>query len=77
MMIHLLEEVNPLVFLHYPVIFRSGDYKALHSSMMRLTLFFIHMERQYYNKSTLSWISDEEYLVFYHLQKNPEILVGM
>lgn len=62
MMIHLLEEVNPLVFFHYPVIFRSGNYNALHSSMMRLTLFFIYMERHHYNKSSLSWISDEEYL---------------
>ena len=68
MMIHLLEEVNPLVFLHYPVIFRSGNYTALRSSMIRLALFFIYMERHHYNKSALSWISDDEHLK----QKLPE-----
>lgn len=28
MMVHLLEEVNPLVFLHYPAIFRSGNLQV-------------------------------------------------
>lgn len=62
MMIHLLEEVNPLVFLHYPVIFHSGNYHALRSSMLRLAVFFIYMERHHYNKSALSWNSDDEHL---------------
>ena len=61
MMVYLLEEVNPLVFLHYPVIFRSGNFKPLHSSMMRLALLFISMDCHHYNKSTLSWISDDDF----------------
>ena len=62
MMIHLLKEVNPLVSLHYPVIFRFGNSCALWLSIIRLVLFFIYMERHHYNKTALSWISDDEHL---------------
>ena len=68
MIIYLLEQVNPLVFLHYPVIFSSGNYKALHPSMLRLPLFFTRSslflctDCHHYNKSALSWISDDDLL---------------
>ncbi len=61
MMVHLLRKVNPLVFLHYPAIFQSGNYKSLHFSTMRLALLFIIMDRNNYNKSSLSWISENDF----------------
>lgn len=60
-LIHLLEEVNPLVFLYCPGSFWSANLMFLHSSIKRLALLFICMEGKHYNKLTLSWISDDDF----------------
>lgn len=56
--LHILEEVIPLVFFHYTVIFRSGALDSYFSVMFRFLLLFIIWERRHYDKSTLSMLSD-------------------
>lgn len=62
---HLLEELIPLCFLHYPAIVRGGQFEQLASSMNRLAIMFVAMDRHHYNKASLSWISDVQ-----HQQEN-------
>jgi len=64
-LLHLFEELIPLCFLHYPVIVRSGQFEQLASSMKRLAIMFVAMDRHHYNKASLSWISDVQ-----HQQEN-------
>lgn len=58
---NLFEELIPLCYLHYPVIVRGGQFDQLVSSMKRLAIMFVAMERHHYNKASLSWISDVEH----------------
>jgi len=58
LMIHLLEEVVPLVFHFYSVIFRSGNYNSYKNALVRVCLMFIIHCRRHYNKATLSQLSD-------------------
>lgn len=64
-LLHLFEELIPLCFLHYPVIVRGGQFEQLASSMKRLAIMFVAMDRHHYNKASLSWISDVQ-----HQQEN-------
>ena len=57
-MVHILDEVVPLVFHFYPVIFRSGDYAMYKSSLIRLAMLFLVHHRRHYDKATLAQISD-------------------
>ena len=57
-LLHLLDEVIPLSFYHYPVMFRSGNLSSYISVMFRLALLFIIWKRHHYDRSTLSMLSD-------------------
>ena len=67
-LINTLEEVLPLVILHYNVIFKSGNMEMYRATMRRLSLIFIIWKRHHYDKSTLSWLSDD----LFHQQFFPE-----
>lgn len=56
--LHILDEVIPLVFFHYSVIFRSGSLDTYYSVMVRFSILFIIWERRHYNKATLSMLND-------------------
>ena len=56
--LHLLDEVVPLSFFHYPVIFRSGNPHSYVPVMLRFALLFIIWRRHHYDRSTLSMLSD-------------------
>jgi len=55
---HLLDEVIPLSFFHYAVMFLSGNLASLISVMFRFALLFIIWKRHHYDRSTLSMLSD-------------------
>lgn len=57
-LLHILDEVIPLVFFHYTLIFRSGTLDTYISVMFRFLILFIIWERRHYDKSTLSMLSD-------------------
>ena len=57
-LLYLFEEVLPLLFFHYPVIFRSSDLGNYLSIMRRFAVLFICWKRRHYDKSTLSLLSD-------------------
>lgn len=56
--LHLLDEVIPLSFYHYPVMFRSGNLNTYISVIFRFALLFIIWKRHHYDRSTLSMLSD-------------------
>ena len=56
--LHLVDEVIPLAYLHYPAIFRSGNINDYIATMSRFAILFIIWERRHYNKCTLSSLSD-------------------
>ena len=58
---HLFDELIPLNFMHYPVVVRAGDFNMLMDFIKRLWIMFIAMDRQHYNKASISWISDTLY----------------
>ena len=57
-LLHLLDEVIPLSFYHYPVMFRSGNLNSYIGIMFRFALLFIIWRRHHYDRSTLSMLSD-------------------
>lgn len=61
-LLHILEEVIPIGFFHYSLIFRSGDLEGYTETMLRLMVLFIIWKRKHYNRSTLSMLSD----LWYH-----------
>ena len=56
--LHLLDEVIPLSFFHYPVVFRSGNLSSYVPVMLKFALLFIIWRRHHYDRSTLSMLSD-------------------
>ena len=60
MMLHLLDEVLPLLFYHYNVVFRGGDFNNYITIMQRFLILFICWERRHYDKSTLSMLCDTQ-----------------
>lgn len=58
MLIFLLDELVPLVFYFYSVIFRGGDQAKWLHAMVRLSLMFIVQRRRHYDKATLCQLSD-------------------
>ena len=58
---NILEEVLPIVVLHYPVIFKSGSLGVYRSAMRRLGLLFMIWKRHHYDRATLSWLSGDQY----------------
>lgn len=62
LLLHFLEEVNPIVHYFYSVIFRGGNRSLVAPSIQRMALLFISWKRKHYNKSILSCISDDHHL---------------
>ena len=58
--VYLLEHVIPLVFFQYNT-FRGGDMAEYEGLMIQMAILFICWNRKKYNKSTLSYLSDNEY----------------
>lgn len=61
--LHLLDEVVPLSFFHYPVIFQSGNLSSYVPVMLRFALLFIIWRRHHYDRSTLSMLSDINFII--------------
>lgn len=59
--LYLLEELVPLAFYQYEIVFKSGNIEKYREVMYRLAIIFISMKRHHYNKSTLSWLSDDDW----------------
>ena len=57
-LLYLFEEVLPLLFFHYPVIFRSSKLENYLPIMRRFAVLFTCWRRRHYDKSTLSLLSD-------------------
>lgn len=57
-MLHLLDEVLPLLFYHYNIVFQSGDFSNYITIMQRFLILFICWQRRHYDKSTLSMLCD-------------------
>lgn len=60
-LLNLLEEVLPMAFYHYELVFRSGDLDNYIEMMLRLAILFIIWERHHYDRATLSMLSDLEH----------------
>lgn len=78
--LHLLDEVIPISFYHYPVTFRSGDLDCYIATMLRLLVLFIIWKRKHYDRSTLSMLSDLCYHkmffpAYYNLKKLWMVLI--
>ena len=58
---HVLEEIVPLVFFFYPVVFWGGNYDEYQSALCRAAVMFIIHCRRHYDKATLCQISDMAY----------------
>lgn len=58
MLLHLLDEVVPLVFYFYTVVFRGGNYDFYKSALHRMAVLFIIHCRRHYDKATLCQLSD-------------------
>ena len=58
MLLFLLNELVPLVFYFYSVIFRGGDQVKWVEAMIHLALMFIIQRRCHYDKATLCQLSD-------------------
>lgn len=61
MMLHLLDEILPLLFYHYNVVFRGGDFNNYVTIMHRFLILFICWQRRHYDKSTLSMLCDTQH----------------
>ena len=60
-MLYLLDEILPLLFYHYTVVFRSGNFKSYLTIMHRFLILFICWQRRHYDKSTLSMLCDTQH----------------
>lgn len=58
LLVFLLDELVPLVFYFYSVIFRGGNYQMWLEAMVRLALMFVIQRRRHYDKATLCQLSD-------------------
>lgn len=67
MLLHLLDDVVPLVFYYYVVDFRGGDYEHWYSIMFRILIQFLLFRRKNYDKATLCQMSD----LIYHQKGKP------
>ena len=56
-LLHLFEEVLPLLFFHYPVVFRSSNLENYLNIMRRFAVLFTGWRRRHYDKSILSLLS--------------------
>ena len=68
-LLHLFEEVLPLLFFHYPVVFRSSNLENYLNIMRRFAVLFTCWRRRHYDKSTLLLLSDTAHQKVSYLQK--------
>ena len=68
-LINLLDNILPLVLDFYPVIFRSGNWRAYKEAMFRVWVIFFQYNHRHYNKLLLAFLSD----VFYWSNTNHPI----
>lgn len=69
MLIHLFDEIVPLVYYFYVVIFRSGNQEQWLDTMLRIALQFLIYRRRNYDKATICHLSD----VVFHIQQKPRM----
>ena len=58
---HILDEIVPLVFYFYPVVFRKGSYAQYRQAMIRVAIMFIIHCRRHYDKATIAQLSDMQH----------------
>lgn len=68
-LVHLLDEVIPLVFYYYVVVFRGGNFDQWLETKFRIAIQFIIFKRKNYDKATLCHLSD----VLHHMER-PDFL---
>jgi len=56
--IHILDEVLPMVFFQYGVLFRSSNIEEYTKIMFRFMIIFIIWDRHHYDRSTISMLND-------------------
>ena len=59
--IYFLDELIPVAFFSYSVMFRIGDLQQYRDFMKRLAIAMLCFRRRYYDKATLSWLSDDDH----------------
>ena len=70
LLLHLFDEVLPLVFYFYCTIFRGGDFDKWLAATFRMALVFITFKRRNYDKATLCQLSD----ILYHAAENQPLV---
>ena len=68
-LLNLLDELEPLAYYFYPVIFRSGNFDLYMEFLQHFALMFICQRRRHYDKATLSQISD----ILFHQKDEPSL----
>lgn len=63
--IHILEEILPMVFFQYTLVFRPGNLNEYQDVMFRFLIAFIIWDRHHYDRATLSMLND-----LYHQKNN-------
>ena len=70
LLLHLLDEVLPLVFYFYCTVFRGGDFHEWLTTTFRMALVFVTFKRKNYDKATLCQLSD----ILYHATENKPLV---
>ena len=78
LLLYVMDEVVPLLFHFYPVIFRSGNYESYKEALVRVAVLFIIHRRRHYDKATLCQLSDmihlENLASFHNVQRSTNVL---
>lgn len=69
LLLHLFDELLPLLFFIYNTVFRGGDFDHWLEALLRVSLMFIMIRRRNYDKATPCQLSD----VIHHLKENAEV----
>ena len=69
-LVHLFDEVLPLVFYFYCTIFRGGDFNQWLDATFRMALTFLTFRRRNYDKATLCQLSD----ILYHSTQSRDLV---
>lgn len=69
LLLHLLDDVVPLVFYYYVVDFRGGDFDHWLKIMFRVMVQFIIFRRRNYDKATICHLSD----LLFHQRTKPQL----
>ena len=69
LLLHLFDELLPLLFFLYNTVFRGGDFNQWLEVLMRISLMFITFRRRNYDKATLGQLSD----IVHYLNENRDV----